>query len=100
MSPSWRYTLHHQPRKKTFGISNSDVSHPRNSYASAHLNPGKNLSNSEKTSTDEITIHLVSRSSGKPAVARAAHVMANDTKWQQQRIGTQDLHAILEGVSW
>jgi len=49
------------------------------------------------TAQDEIKIHVISRSSGRPAIARAAHVMANDSKWQQQRIDTQDLNAILEG---
>jgi len=57
----------------------------------------KTLPDSEKNNTDEITIHVVSRSSGKPVVARVAHVMANDQKWQQQRVGIQDLNAILEG---
>lgn len=57
----------------------------------------KTLLNPVKTKADEITVHVVSRSSGKPAVARAAHVMANDLEWQQQKIGVQDLNAILEG---
>lgn len=57
---------------------------------------GKPLLASEKT-TDEIVIYVVSRTSGKPAVARAAHVMASDPGWQQQRIGVRDLHVILEG---
>jgi dehydrodolichyl diphosphate syntase complex subunit NUS1 len=56
----------------------------------------KNRPNPEK-STDEITIRVISRSSGKPAVAHAAHIMANDPKWKQQRIGVQDLNATLEG---
>ncbi|KAF9787178.1 hypothetical protein BJ322DRAFT_705903 [Thelephora terrestris] len=57
----------------------------------------KTLLSSEKHNTDEITIHVVSRSSGKPVVARAAHVMANDQKRQQRRVAIQDLNAILEG---
>jgi len=52
---------------------------------------------SEKTSTDEITVHVISRSFGKPVVARAAHAMASDPRWQQERISVQDLNAILEG---
>ena len=43
---------------------------------------------------------MISRSSGKPTIAHAADVIANDPKWQQQRIDTQDLNAILEGMSW
>ena len=44
---------------------------------------------------------MISRSSGKPAVAHAAHVMANESKWREQRIGIQDLDAILEGrLEW
>jgi hypothetical protein len=65
-----------------------------------YLFPGKTLLSSEKHNADEITIHVVSRSSGKPVVARAAHVMANDQKRQQQRVAIQDLNAILEGASW
>ncbi|KAF9651887.1 hypothetical protein BDM02DRAFT_3184135 [Thelephora ganbajun] len=53
--------------------------------------------NFENDRTNKITIHVISRSSGKPAIARAAHVIANDPKWQQQRIGIQDLNAILGG---
>jgi len=53
--------------------------------------------NSEKSRTQEVTIHVTSRSSGKPAIACAAHVMANDSKWQQQRIDIQNLNAVLEG---
>lgn len=82
-----------------FGGLNNDVSNPGQGHASAHLDSGKTLQNSEGTNTDEITIHMVSRSSGKPAVARAAHAMANDPKWQQQRIGIRDLTAVLQGVS-
>ena len=41
---------------------------------------------------------MVSRLSGKPTVAHAANVMANDPEWQQQRIDVQDLNAILEGM--
>lgn len=47
---------------------------------------------------DEITIHVVSRASGKPAVARTANVLASDPKWQQGRISTGDLDSILEGT--
>jgi len=57
----------------------------------------KTQPNSERTNTDDVVIHVISRSSGKPAVARAAHVMAKDSEWQQQRIGIRDLNAILEG---
>lgn len=51
----------------------------------------------EKTSMDEITIHVVSRASGKPVVARAANVLVHDPKWQQQQMGIGDLDSILEG---
>ena len=60
---------------------------------------GKTRPNSEKLHTDEITIRVISRSSGKPAVAHTARIMANESKWKQQRINIQDLNAILEGVS-
>jgi len=53
--------------------------------------------NSDESTTNEIAIHVISRSSGKPAIARAANVMANDPKWQQQRIGIQGLGTVLEG---
>lgn len=55
--------------------------------------------NSERTRKNETTIHVISRSSGKPAIARVADVMANDPKWQQQRIDIRDLNAIFEGLS-
>lgn len=42
---------------------------------------------------------MISRSSGKPAIAHAANVMASDHKWQQQQIDVRDLNAILEGLS-
>ena len=100
MSRSLRSTLQRQPRKRVFEELNDDVSNPRRCKPSAHFNPGKPPPNSERTNTDEITIHVVFRSSGKPAVAHAAHVMANDPKWQQQQIGIRDINAILEGVSW
>jgi len=52
---------------------------------------------SEKNRTDEITVRVISRSSGKPAIGRAANVMANNPKWKQQRIDIQELNVILEG---
>jgi len=61
---------------------------------------GKTRLNSANTCTDGITIHVISRSSGKPTIAYTANVVANDSKWQQQRIDVQDLNAILEGMSW
>ena len=64
-----------------------------------NLVAGKTRPKSEKLHTDEITIRVISRSSGKPAVAHTAHIMANEPKWKQQRIGIQDLNAILEGMS-
>jgi len=40
---------------------------------------------------------VISRLSGKPAISRAANVMANNPKWKQQRIDIQELNVILEG---
>lgn len=41
---------------------------------------------------------MISRLSGKPAIGRAANVMANNPKWKQQQIDIQDLNVILEGM--
>lgn len=82
-----------------FGELNNDVSNLRHNHPSAHFDLGKTLPTSERTNVDEITIHVLSRSSGKPSIARVAYAMANEPKWQQGRIGVRDLNPILEGGS-
>jgi len=53
--------------------------------------------NSEKNRANEVTVRVISRLSGKPAIGRAANVMASNPKRKQQRIDIQELNAILEG---
>lgn len=57
----------------------------------------KTQSESKNITNGVVILHVVSRSSGKPAVAYAAHAMASDPQWQRQQIGVPDLNAILEG---
>lgn len=93
------YTLQYPPKEKGLKGLNSDVSNLRHNRTNADLIIGKTRLNSENTCADQVTIHVTSRLSGKPAIARAAHVMANDSKWQQQRIDVRGLNVILEGMS-
>ena len=74
------------------------MSNPGHDHTSVDLVTGKTRLNPGNTCTDGVTVHVVSRSSGKPTVAHAANVMANDPKWKQQRIDVQDMNAILEGM--
>jgi hypothetical protein len=98
---SLRYILQNKLGKKMFWELNSDVSNPGTvARKNAYIAPGKTRLSSEKAGADEITIHVISRSSGKPVVARAAHAMASDPRWRQERISVQDLNAILEGDSY
>ena len=61
--------------------------------------PEKIQLNSEWSSTDRITIHVISRSSGKPAITRVARFMASDPNWRRQRMSVRDLDAALGGAS-
>ena len=60
--------------------------------------PEKIRLNSEWSGADRIVIHVISRSSGKPAITRAARFMASDPNWRQQRMSVRDLDAALGGA--